>query len=150
MTLAKLLAANRLKKHKTSADEISNLLKVAERDIKDAKIEALSDDRRYATAYNAVLQAGKIALLCSGYDTKGAGHHAAVFDAITDILGKKYEKTAIYFDSCRAKRNEVDYTGVFNVSSTEVAELIKEAETFKAEVKKWIEDNYPQYVSVNW
>ena len=145
MTLTKLLAAERIKKRKTSADEISNLLKVVERDIKDAKIEALSDDRRYATAYNAALQLGKIVLLCSGYDTKGAGHHAAVFDALPDILGKEHGKTAIYFDSCRAKRNEVDYTGVFNVSSTEVTELIKEAEAFETEIKRWLEDSYPQY-----
>ena len=147
MTLTKLLAADRLRKRKTSADEILSLLEVVERDIKDAKIEALSDYRRYATAYNAALQLGRIMLLCAGYDTKGDGHHAAVFDAMPDILGKEYEKTALYFDSCRSKRNEVDYTGVFNVSSTEVNELIKEAEDFEIKIKNWITVNYPQFIN---
>jgi len=142
MTLTKLLASDRIKKHKTSADEISNLLKVVERFVKDAKIEALSDYIRYDTAYKAAWLLSRIALFCSGYETKGEDHHAAVFDAMPYIMGKEYEKTAIYFDSCRRY-----YTGVvFNVSSTEVSELIKEAEAFETEIKNWIEVNYPQYL----
>jgi len=56
MNLRQLLNQGRLRRHKTSKEEISNLLRVIKRDIKDAKMEGLSSDRKFATAYNAVLQ----------------------------------------------------------------------------------------------
>ena len=40
---------------------------IVERDLKDAKIPELSADRRYATAYNAILQLTKMVIACSGY-----------------------------------------------------------------------------------
>jgi hypothetical protein len=33
----------------------------------DAAIPALSEDRRFATAYNAALQTAKMAIACAGY-----------------------------------------------------------------------------------
>jgi len=42
---------------------------VVERDLADASIPQLSPDRRFATAYNAVLQAAKAITYCEGYRT---------------------------------------------------------------------------------
>jgi len=55
MSLKDLLNQGRLRQHKTSKKEIENLLALVKRDIKDAKIEGLSSDRKFACAYNAVL-----------------------------------------------------------------------------------------------
>jgi thymidylate synthase ThyX len=55
MNLKQLLNQGKLRLHKTSKKEISNLLRIIKRDIKDAKVEGLSSDRKFATAYNAVL-----------------------------------------------------------------------------------------------
>jgi len=56
ISLKHLLNQNKLTRHKTSAKEVSNLLELVRRDLKDANLEGLSVDRRFVTAYNAVLQ----------------------------------------------------------------------------------------------
>jgi len=67
MSLKDLLSQGSLKPHKTSKEEIDNLIELVSRDIKDAKVKAISLDRRFATAYNAVLQLATIVIYCSGY-----------------------------------------------------------------------------------
>ena len=52
--------------HKTSAQEISDLLAVAERDLKDSSASGISADWQLAIAYNAALQAATAALFASG------------------------------------------------------------------------------------
>lgn len=144
MNLKELLNQGRLKLHKTSKEEISNLIKLIKRDIKDAKIKELSLDRRFATAYNAVLQSATILLYCCGYKPYGVGHHWVVFEAMKEILGKEYEDLGDYFDSCRAKRNLIDYTSTMSVSEKETEELINEAEKFLEVVVSWVKTNYPK------
>lgn len=46
MTLKQLLAEGRLKAHRTSPKEVQDLLRVADRDLKDASVVAISLDRR--------------------------------------------------------------------------------------------------------
>ena len=62
MSLADAAANGHLQTHKTSGDEVRSLRDLIERDFADARIEQLSDDRRFATAYNAALQISKLAL----------------------------------------------------------------------------------------
>ena len=56
-----------LKEHKTSAEEIADLLRVAERDLEDCRTPGLSADWQLGIAYNAALQAATAALAASGY-----------------------------------------------------------------------------------
>ena len=53
--------------HKTSAQEIADLLTVSERDLKDSSASGISPDWQLAIAYNAALQAATAALFASGY-----------------------------------------------------------------------------------
>ena len=57
-----LLRAGRIKPHQTSKQELDDLRAVIARDLANAAIEELSDDRRFATAYNAALQAARMAV----------------------------------------------------------------------------------------
>ena len=138
MTLKKLYAQNKLQPHRTSRQEISNLFLVIKRDLKDSKVKGLSLDRKFATAYNAVLQSATILLYCSGYKPKGTGHHFIVFQAMKEILGKTSYDLADYFDACRSKRNITDYDYAGTVSRKEAEELIKEAIKFVEVVSSWI------------
>jgi uncharacterized protein (UPF0332 family) len=146
MSLKELVDQDRLKPHKTSKKEVGNLLRVVRRDLKDAKVEGLSLDRKFATAYNAVLQAVTILLYCKRYKPKGVGHHFIVFQAMKEIMGKDYHDLADYFDACRAKRNITDYDYAGTISRTEVQELIKEAEKFLDVVLNWLRKHYPKFV----
>ncbi len=48
------------------------------RDLADASLTGLSADRRFATAYNAALQAANMAIVCAGYRiVSRVGHHRA-------------------------------------------------------------------------
>lgn len=62
MTWTQLLASNEAQRHKTSKKELDKLRAVIRRDLADASLDGASTDRRFATAYNAALQAAKMAL----------------------------------------------------------------------------------------
>jgi uncharacterized protein (UPF0332 family) len=136
----------KLVKYETSAEEIKNLFELADRDIKDSGVTALSSDRRFATAYNAVLQLSTILLHCKGYRSKGAGHHYVTLIALKGILGKEYCGLADYFDACRTQRNKADYMLAGSVSEGDVEELLSEVKIFRLTVKKWVKRNYPNFI----
>jgi len=56
-----------LKPHQTTSKQIADLLAIAERDLRDAKQEALSEDWQYGIAYNAVLKLCTVLLYAEGY-----------------------------------------------------------------------------------
>lgn len=100
-----------MQNHKTGRQEIENLRELVSRDLKDAGIEDLSADRRFATAYNAVLQLSKMAVACAGYRVAvEVRHHQKTFEAVKTALGTSSAKNlADYFETCRRKRNNIDY-----------------------------------------
>jgi hypothetical protein len=148
MNLERLQNENKLSKHITSNQEINNLLKLVERDIKDAQIEALSSDRRFITAYNAALQLATCVLYVSGYRTKPSrgGHHWITFSVLPDIMNDSIKEYADYFEVCRVKRNISDYENVDEISQSESVELIMEVIKFKQIVLRWIEEYKPGYL----
>jgi hypothetical protein len=65
----------------------------------------------FATAYNAALQTATMAIACTGYRvTAKAGHHRVTIDAITLAVGNSGQRYADYLETCRRKRNVIDYT----------------------------------------
>jgi hypothetical protein len=147
MTWQTLLANGRIKRHRTSLQEISDLRAVVERDLKDARVEMISADRRFATAYNAVLQLAKIVIACSGYRVSGLGHHQVTFEALELAIGPKISNRVMYFDTCRRKRNQVDYDFALVASDTELEELLSNAEQFRIIVEEWISTHHPAYAN---
>ena len=67
MTWTQLLATNEVQRHRTSKKELDKLRAVISRDLADASLKGASADRPFATAYNAALQAAKMAIACAGY-----------------------------------------------------------------------------------
>lgn len=70
MSLEKWLEYGWLRAEPTSADEISGLLGIVTRALKDANVEAISDDLRFQAAFSAALTVANIALRASGYRTR--------------------------------------------------------------------------------
>ncbi len=146
MTWTSLLANRTVQTHRTSSGEINGLREVVERDLKDAAIPELSADRRFATAYNAVLQLSKMAIACAGYRVgTGAGHHQKTFEAVKIALGAPSDALSDYFETCRRKRNNIDYDAAEIVTQTEADELNRKAKEFQTLVERWIEDNHPAF-----
>jgi uncharacterized protein (UPF0332 family) len=134
-----LLASRTVQPHKTSKKELESLRQLVARDLTDAAIEGLSADRCFATAYNAVLQLSKMAVACAGYRvTFGAGHHQKSFEAVKAAMGKPVAPLVDYFETCRRKRNHIDYDASEVVTETEAAELLEKAEEFQEMIEDWI------------
>jgi uncharacterized protein (UPF0332 family) len=144
MPFEKLISQGNIIKHKASKAEIADLGKLIERDLKDSSITGLSEDRRFAIAYNAVLQCGTMIMHALGYRARGEAHHYSTFEFLREALGKKCEDLIDYFDACRSKRNRTDYDAAGEISETEVIELLDEAKNFYKYTQNWISQNFPQ------
>ena len=145
MTWTQLLARNEVKRHKTSKKELDGLRAVIARDLADASLDGVSADRRFATAYNAALQAAKMAIACAGYRVASAGHHKISFDTIELAVGKVAGPYGDYFDRCRRKRNVIDYDDAFVATETEAQEIVAKARQFVAMVENWIAKAHPAF-----
>src|SRR5579871_5540566 len=141
-----LLADGRIRTHTTSSRELDDLRAVIQRDLADAGLAGLSADRRFATAYNAVFQIAKMVIACAGYRVSGMGHHQTTFEAVELAMGTGVSQLAAYLDTCRRKRNLVDYDMANVTSDTEAEEILKEAEGFRQLAETWIASNYPQFM----
>ena len=98
MTWTKLLAGRDVQRHRTSKKELDEIRALVARDLADAKVDGLSADRRFATAYNAALQAANMAIACAGYRvTAKTGHHKITFYSASLALGASAAKYADYF-----------------------------------------------------
>ena len=143
MTWTQLLANNEVQPHKTSKKELDKLRAVIRRDLADASLDGASADRRFATAYNAALQAAKMAIACAGYRVVGAGHHRISFDVVQLAIGKAADPYSDYFDRCRRKRNVIDYDDAFVATETEATEILTKAKEFADVVEQWIAKVHP-------
>ncbi len=142
MSWTQLLATRKVHKHQTSKQKFRAIVA---RDLQDAAIPALSEDRRFVTAYNASLQTAKMAIACAGYRVGAVpGHHALTFEAASLALGSQAKTLLDYFEGCRRKRNVIDYTGVRIATATEAAEVLLHAKQFKKMVEAWIKTKHPQ------
>jgi hypothetical protein len=114
------------------------------RDLADSKFSGLSADRRFATAYNAALQAANMAIACAGYRvTAKSGHDKVAIDSVKLAVGNSVEKYADYFDRCRRKRNVIDYTRTHVATESETKEIVRQATDFYEFVEAWIDASFP-------
>jgi hypothetical protein len=150
MSWKQLLAKGNVKAHQTSRQELDNIRALIARDLTDAALAGLSADRRFATAYNAALQAGKIAIACVGYRVSArSGHHAVTFEAARLAIGSEAVSLTDYFDVCRRKRNIIDYDNSWVTTETEADELLKKASDFLCIVEKWVDANHTAWKSTS-
>ena len=147
MSLQTLLGEGKLRPHRTSAAEISDLLKVVDRDLADAAVGGISADRRFAIAYNAALALATMVLHAAGYRSVGLGHHATTIQLLPDIIGPQVQVRADYLDNCRSRRNVADYDRAGVISGTEAAEVLAEARAFRADVLEWLRAHHPELLS---
>lgn len=144
MSLRSWAANGWLKKYETNREEIANLLAIVERDLKDAGGAGLSPDWRFGIAYNAVLKLCNILLFTEGFRPSHGTHHFRPIAALPLILGKQKEKDSKYLETCRVKRNIIEYDCVGSVSEEEALELRGFAEEFKKEVQAWLAEHHPE------
>jgi len=132
-----------LRPHRTSPQEIADLLKIVERDLHDARAGGLSEDWKFGIAYNAALKLCTILLYAEGYRAEKNLQHYRTILALPLILGVARQGDADYLNACRSKRNiaEYDRTGV--VSAGEAEELLAFVQELREKVVQWLGKYHP-------
>ena len=146
MTLKDWLENRWLKPHRVNHKEVAGLLSIVDRDIKDAGA-ALSADWRFAIAYNAALKLCTILLHAEGYRAAHDLQHYRTIAAMPLILGDSKAADAEYLDTCRKKRNIVEYERAGSISVTEADELLAFAIEFRGLVTNWLKNTHPALIA---
>jgi hypothetical protein len=144
MTLQDWCSSGWLLGHETSAEEIRGMLAVADRDLRDAASENLSDDWRFNIAYNAALQLAGAALAAAGFRvSRGGSHHHHTVHSLAHTIGAD-ESTVRLLDRFRRKRNVAEYEAAGTVSEGEVAEMLGLADNLRDRVIGWLRSEHPR------
>jgi len=143
MSLLQWAANGWLRPHETSTQEISDLLSIVDRDLTDAGA-GISPDWRFGIAYNAALKLCTILLYVSGYRAERSLQHYRTIQSLPIILGSDRKKDAEYLETCRKKRNIVEYDYVGGATNDDAIELITFAKELHRDVVEWLRKNHPQ------
>jgi hypothetical protein len=133
-----------LRSHKTSKQEVQQLMAIVDRDLKDARQKGLSADWRFGIAYNAALKLCTILLYVEGFRPEKTLAHYRTLQALPLILGSEKDDDADYLDTCRTKRNTVEYDYVGGATNSDSDELIAYVTKLKIEVISWLKQNHPE------
>src|SRR5258705_4970792 len=76
-----------LQSHKSSPNEVRDLLSVVDRDLADSAAEGLSADWRMNIAYNAAVQAATVCLATAGYRTSRDQQPYRLLQSLPETLG---------------------------------------------------------------
>jgi predicted Zn-dependent peptidase len=131
--------------HASSADEISDLIYVADRDLKDAQTPGLSPDWRLNIAYSAALQMATAALAAGGYRASRESHHYRVIQSLAYTIEADSELIN-QFDQFRKKRNISGYERAGTVSEHEAQQMFELAVEIRKRVEEWIRRNYADLI----
>jgi len=131
-----------LTEHVTSHQEITELLEIVDRDLKDCQASELSSDWKLSIAYNAALQAATAALAAAGYRAGREAHHYRIIQSLVHTI--QAEASLInQFDKFRKKRNIGGYERAGATSDQEAGEMITLASKIRKDVEEWIRANHP-------
>ena len=143
MTLKQWVSNAWLRPEPTSRKEIANLLAIVDRDLKDAT-GSVSPDWQFGIAYNAALKLCTILLRAEEYRPAHGLQHYRTLMAMPLILGDEKQEDANYLDSCRKKRNVVEYDYVGGASEKDAKELLQFSEELRSKVLAWLKENHPE------
>jgi hypothetical protein len=131
--------------HKTSPQEISDLLLVAERDLKDSSATGISSDWQLAIAYNAALQVATAALFASGYRAGREAHHYRIIQSLAHTIQAK-SNLINQLDTFRKKRNIGGYEAAGRISQQEADEMKKLAKDLYDQIVNWLHQNHSNLI----
>jgi hypothetical protein len=130
-----------VRSHTTSKEEVNNLLMIVDRDLEDA-VKGISADWRFGIAYNAALKLCTILIYAEGYKPERSLQHYRTIQSLSLILGSEKKDDVNYLDTCRAKRNIVEYDYVGGATDDDADELIEFVKELRTEVVAWLKKRY--------
>jgi uncharacterized protein (UPF0332 family) len=134
-----LLRTRKIRRHRSTPEEIARQLELADRDIRLARLTMAEDwDWAFSIAYNGVLQAARAFMYSQGFRPAAEQGHKNTFAFLRATLGKDLSSTIGYFDRMRKKRNQAIYDVAGLITEKEARAILKNAMTFVDEIKRQI------------
>lgn len=143
MTLANLLATQRLLAFSATPQGVQRLLAAATRNLLDAQLKQLSPENRFDAAYKCIMQCAMLGLWARGYRTSTSqpGHHQTALQALPLTMGLPND-IIIVLDALRKQRNLNDYEGD-PVSDGVVSECLAQAASLLAHTRQFLQMQFP-------
>ncbi|MBN2543490.1 hypothetical protein JXI42_11555 [bacterium] len=129
--------------HKTSKQEISNLLILVERDVTECAKD-LTPDWLLNIAYNAALGLCTILLYSSGYKAARQLQYYRTIQSLSLILGDDLKDDTAYLDSVRKRRHISAYESSGATTQKEADELLKFVMHLRENVINWLAKNHSE------
>ena len=133
MVVAKDLRCQ-IKAEPRNAQEITRMLAMAQTRLSDAKLNKLSLEGRFTSAYNAAHASALAALRWHGYRSE---NRYTVFQCLTHTLGWPANRWRV-LDTAHQKRNLAEYEGYLEVEESTVAEMCALVQGLIADVQALI------------
>ena len=144
MSLQDWLNSGWLRQHTATRQEIADLFAIVARDIKDAGTPGMSADWRFGIAYNAALKLCTVLLHSAGYRPEKTLQHYRTIQALPLILGERWRNDAEYLDTCRRKRNVIEYDRAGDASDADAQELLAFVGDYRTAVIDWLKKTRPE------
>src|SRR5690606_9878723 len=137
MTLDNLIGKS-LERIEPDSAAIQRLLEAAQRNLRDAQLEGLSNETRFDTGYKAIMQLANAALQASGFRTLTSkpGHHQTLIQSLVKTVGIETDRM-IVLDALRKQRNVTDYSGDL-VEDAAVKECLEQAQDLIVLTIAWL------------
>jgi len=116
---------------------------VADRGLRDARIEELSPDARIGLAYQAALAAGAAALAAAGYRAMRERHHERVIDSLLHTL-RAEARLVSELHRWRRARNTMTYERLGTVTLPEAGKFVEFVEGLRGRVTNWLAKEHPK------
>ena len=135
-----------IRPHTTSRQEIQDLLSIVTRDLRDAEVNELSADWRFGIAYNGALKLCTVLLYTQGYRSGTGSHHMRTIATLPHIGDLRTQVDADYLNTCRRKRNIVEYDYAGGATDKDADELIAFTKEFQNDLINWLCSAYPEFM----
>jgi len=123
----------------TNESEVHALLKAADRDLADAAVDTISNDRRFATACSAAREiAAAVAAAGTVRSTPADLDGLHELPVLVAALGPCAGSRIRYLERCQARCERINHEAGL-VSCIEVKELTAEVGAIRNEVRRWLE-----------
>jgi hypothetical protein len=132
--LDNLVRIGQLKAEPRNDREVTRMLAMAQTRLSDAKLNKLSLEGRFTSAYNAAHAAALAALRWHGYRSE---NRYTVFQCLTHTLGWPANRWRV-LDTAHQKRNLAEYEGYLEVEESTVAEMCALVQGLIADVQALI------------
>ncbi len=131
--------------HRTSRQEIHDLLALVDRDLQESETATHSPEWKLSIAYNAVIQAAKAALAATGYriPRSNRSHHYYIIQSLRHTI-RADSSLILKLEAVYKKRNVSEYERAGAVSNREAQDALDLAKTVCKRVRNWLQTEHPE------